>query len=229
MIDKLKHLSTTPSIMLRQMRRDHEPIDFFCKFIICSNREKEFIVANEHDKRYWVRKISKFDKFDPNYLNRLTVEIPAFLGFLTTRKLASSREGRMHFDMDMLRTDAFDTLVRASKDEAIKDFLETMIELLEDSGHEAVKFTIKDLREQYFDKQRLLTHSKIKSILQDELKINPSEYPYRFTYFGTNQIKTGRYYELRLEDLKKALNITYYTPPAIETINNSNNNEVLPF
>ncbi len=209
-IDKLKQLATSEKIMLRKMYRDHVSIDFFCKWILCSNRVKEFIVANENDKRYWVRRISKFKNFDPNFLKNLISEIPAFLYFLSNRKLHTPNESRMHFVFDIIKTKALDEVIRHSKDRATKDFILTMLEIMESDSLTEVKMTLKDIKDKIFASKYDITISVIRDILQDQLKLFPTEKIQRYQGFGTlAPSKTGRYYTIDIETLKHHAGVMY--------------------
>lgn len=207
-IDKLKFMATSPSIMLRQMNKDHMPIDFFCKFILCSNRVDDFIIANENDERYWVRKIKKFGKFDPDFLAKLIKEIPYFLHFLSNRELSVPNESRAYFAPARLRTKAFEDLVRHSKDVLIKEIVETLLITMERDELNSIDCTCKDLKDAYFDRRNDITLTKIKEALQKELKIKPIETPQRY-HFGTTGSKIGRYYTIDIDVLKRISDVNY--------------------
>lgn len=207
-IDKLKYMATTPFIMLRQMHKDHTPIDFFCKFILCSNRVDDFIIANENDERYWVRKISRFGDFDPNFLEKLIKEIPCFLNYLSSRQLSVPNEARAYFAPYRLRTKAFENLIQHSKDVSVKEILETIIADMELNENNTIYCTCKDLKEAFFERRNEITITKIKDTLQKELKLLPAESPGRYRFTGIES-KIGRYYTIEIEQLKRALNITY--------------------
>lgn len=208
-IDKLKQLSTSDKIQLRQMHRDHSTIDFFCKWILCSNRTKDFIVANEKDERYWVRRLTKFGKFDPNFLNKLKEEIPAFLYFLENRELHTPRESRMHFSVELIKTDALQDVIRATKDIATKDFVELLLETMEEKQLQEIDCSIKDLKERFFDRRNDLPFSKIKEILQEQLKLKPREKVSHYRFFDNPTTKTGRFYTVQIDILKKFANVHY--------------------
>ncbi|MDA3818507.1 MAG: DUF5906 domain-containing protein [Prolixibacteraceae bacterium] len=208
-IDKLKQLGTAEKIMLRQMHKDHNSIDFFCKFILCSNRVKDFIIANEHDERYWVRTLKKAGGFDPNFLDKLTSEIKYFLYFLENREMHTPAESRMHFSPTIIRTKAFETVVKNSKDKHTKDFVEMMLEIMESNEIQQIDATLKDLKESFFSNQYDMKISMIKSILQDELKLEPQDSPKRYTFFKTNETKKGRFYELNIDSFKKLADVSY--------------------
>ena len=225
-IGKLKHVSTAPTIMLRQMRRDHTPIDFFCKFIICSNQVKDFIVASENDERYWVRKIPKFGKFDPNFLKRLKEEVPAFLRFMATRELHTQDEHRQHFNPKLLRTKAFEDVIRNSKDLATKDFIETVLEVMESNKANKLDCIPKDLKETFFMSRNDITISKIREILQEQMKLRPQKFPMNYEFLAQVQTKRGRFYTIDIEIVKDLANVFYNTETEQEL---QTENEQLPF
>lgn len=208
-IDKLKQLGTADKIMLRQMHKDHNSIDFFCKFILCSNRVKDFIIANEHDERYWVRTLKKAKGFDPNFLDKLTSEIPQFLYFLENREMHTPNESRMHFAPSLIRTKAFEDVVRTSKDKQTKDFIETILEIMEANRVIEMQATLKDFKDGFFLTRNDITASVIKHILQDELKIFPKPSPSRYVFLKYPEIKNGRFYTINIEILKEKAGVYY--------------------
>jgi hypothetical protein len=58
--------------------KDREEIEFFGKFILCSNNEDTFILIDSNEIRFWVRKIRPFNSEDTEFLSKLNNEIPAF-------------------------------------------------------------------------------------------------------------------------------------------------------
>ena len=114
-MEKIKQFSTGDKIPLRMMQKDPVEIDFFGKFILCSNNEERFIMAESHDQRFWVRKVNTPKKDNVNMIYQLTQEIPYFLHFLNNRKLSTTHEGRMWFDHKLLFTDAFKNLAEANR------------------------------------------------------------------------------------------------------------------
>lgn len=208
-IDKLKHMSTSPTIMLRQMRKDHTPIDFFCKFILCSNRVKEFIIANNDDERYWIRKITKFGSFDPEFLNKLKAETKHFLYFLNNRELSTKRDSRMHFSAESIRTEAFDDVVRNSIDVQTKDTIDVLLSTLESNSLPFMCATPQDLKETFFFNRSDISISKIRDILQEQFKLKSTKNPTNYQFLKGSNTKKGRYFTVDLETLKEQANINY--------------------
>ena len=53
--ERLKYLSTTNKDKLENKGKDREEIDFFGKFILCSNNEDNFIQIDENEIRKTIR------------------------------------------------------------------------------------------------------------------------------------------------------------------------------
>lgn len=208
-IDKLKHMSTSPTIQLRQMRKDHTPIDFFCKFVLCSNRVKEFIIANKEDQRYWVLKIPRFKHFDPNFLSKLQSEVPYFVHFLLNRELSTPRESRMHFSPASIRTSALEDVVRNSLDVGTKDFIEMVLAVMEAKDLDVIDCTLKDLKDTFFHTRNDISASKIKDILTDFLELQSSPYPVTYEFLKDPITKKGRIYSIKRELLMEKADVNY--------------------
>ena len=80
--ERLKNLSTTFTYKMEAKGKDRTEVAFFAKFVLCSNNEYFPILIDAGETRYWVRKIMPLQSDDTNFLQKLKVEIPAFLYFL---------------------------------------------------------------------------------------------------------------------------------------------------
>lgn len=129
--ERLKMLSTTDKDKLESKGHDRVEVDFFAKFILCSNRETSFINIDKEEIRFWVRKIQPFGNHeeDVNYLAKLKSEIPSFLRFLLQRDYHSRNESRMWFSPSSIKTDALDKLIHISKDSIEKDIVYALYEV----------------------------------------------------------------------------------------------------
>ncbi len=118
-MDRVKTLSTADNITMNRKGKDHEQVDFFAKFILCSNNEERFIKVGSQDQRYWVEKVPVIEKLDPFFEKQLKSEIPHFLAFLQNRKLSyPNKLDRMWFPAEDYRTAAFEKLVAANRSKA---------------------------------------------------------------------------------------------------------------
>lgn len=102
--ERLKYLSTTNKDKLEAKGKDREEIDFFAKFILCSNNEENFIQIDENEIRFWILKINPIKTENTEFLNNLISEIPYFFRFLIERPFSTERKTRMWFSADEIRT-----------------------------------------------------------------------------------------------------------------------------
>ena len=77
--ERLKNLSTAHSYKMEAKGKDRYEVQFFAKFVLCSNNENFPVYIEPEETRYWVRKISRLGKDDTSFLQKLQDEIPAFL------------------------------------------------------------------------------------------------------------------------------------------------------
>ncbi len=89
--ERLKYLSTTDKDKIEAKGKDREEIEFFGKFILCSNNEDSFIQIDSDEIRFWVRKIKPFQSEDTEFLEKLKDEIPAFLYYLVNRNYSTQK------------------------------------------------------------------------------------------------------------------------------------------
>lgn len=115
-MDRIKSLSTNDKITMNRKGRDHEQIDFFAKFVLCSNNEEKFLRLDKFAQRFWVLKVNPFQDFIHDFDNQLYSEIPHFLHFLYNRQLLYPKSmDRMWFPESAYKTKAFEAAVRANR------------------------------------------------------------------------------------------------------------------
>ena len=113
--ERIKMLSTTNRIFSQSKGVDQIEQWHFAKYILTSNFETNFIYTQEDEIRFWVRKVPHIDKVNPNLLQDLYDEIPAFLYYLSSRKISVPKTTRMWFDPADLETDALRKLKERQK------------------------------------------------------------------------------------------------------------------
>ncbi|WP_449401364.1 primase-helicase family protein [Chryseobacterium wanjuense] len=74
--ERLKYLSTTDKDKIERKGHDREEIDFFAKFILCSNNEDNFIQIDENEIRFWIIKVKPIKEENTEFLHQLVNEIP---------------------------------------------------------------------------------------------------------------------------------------------------------
>ena len=102
--ERIKYLSTTNINKLEAKGKDKREVEFFGKFVLCSNNEDNFIKIDGNETRFWVLKIPTLKKEKTDFLQQLVSEIPAFLCYLQKRRLSSGHTTRMWFTPKQIRT-----------------------------------------------------------------------------------------------------------------------------
>ena len=75
--ERIKYLSTTNVNKIEAKGKDRKEIEFFGKFILCSNNETSFIKIDADEIRFWVRKIDSYEKEDVHFLSKLIKDMLA--------------------------------------------------------------------------------------------------------------------------------------------------------
>jgi len=159
-VEKIKALSTGNKIIMNQKGIDHVEVDFFGKFILCSNNEENFIIASKQDTRYWVRKIPMPQKEQVNLLKLMIQEIPHFLYFLNKRKLSTENKSRMWFSIEDIHTEAFDQLAEHNLREAAKEIRDKVRQFFFDFNEDVLHITTKQIKENMLNNRYSLGYIK---------------------------------------------------------------------
>lgn len=179
-VEKIKSLSTGDKIQINQKGVDQAEIDFFGKFVFMSNNEENFVIANEHDQRYWVRRIPPAQKERTNLLELMIEEIPNFLAYLNKRSLSTATESRMHFHHNLLKTDALKKLVESNKSGPEKELRNTLNNLFIDTGFYQLKYTLKYICETLL--RNKFERNYISRVINDKMLVKCGDKTERFTY-----------------------------------------------
>jgi hypothetical protein len=151
-IEKIKNLATADSMPMNRKGKDIVEIDFFGKIILLSNNVDNFISATDEDIRYWVREIKKPETEKTDLLEKMHEEIPAFLDFLEKRKLSTENESRAWFRPSLIKTDALQRVIEASKPKIVRELENNLREMFMQFGQEEIMLSIKDIKEMFFEK-----------------------------------------------------------------------------
>jgi hypothetical protein len=95
--EKIKNLSTAGDYKIEAKGKDRRKIEFFAKFVLCSNNERNPIIIPKEEVRFWVRKINPVEKDNINLREQMAAEIPCSLFYLLNRHLSTQNESRMWF------------------------------------------------------------------------------------------------------------------------------------
>ena len=206
--ERLKYLSTTNKDKLENKGKDREEVDFFAKFVLCSNNEENFIQIDESEIRFWILKIRPIKSENTEFLNQLIEEIPFFLKYLLVRKFHSEKKTRMWFSPEEIKTEALQKLVWKNNNKLEGMMLETLYELFEAITEEEIQVVPQDVLSmvnKFFKTSNYsnYTRNDIRKILKDSWELTPQSnslnyikhsIDYSDQFYQEN--KTGRYFTI---------------------------------
>ncbi|MCK0190463.1 primase-helicase family protein [Arenibacter sp. F20364] len=156
--ERIKYLSTTNFNKLEAKGKDKREVEFFGKFILCSNNEENFIKIDNNETRFWVLKIPSLKKEETRFLEYLEREIPAFLFYLQQRKLTSPNRTRMWFSPAQIKTKALENLMQNNKNRVEKELASIILSAME-------TFELEEVQLCPLDALHLLNQTRIKTDL----------------------------------------------------------------
>lgn len=209
--ERIKNLSTARNYKAEAKGKDRTEVEFFAKFVLCSNNELTPIYIEQGETRYWVRQIPTIKEDNTNLLAEIKKEIPALLWFLLNRKFSTKRESRMWFNHSLLVTDALRKMINQNRNKVENEMLQIIAEIMELAEISEYKFCIAEMSRMLELRKLTPEHTMIRRIIQSNWNIKPNEPTYYHTYILSynglieSERKTGRYYTVTVEWLKKML------------------------
>lgn len=214
--EKIKNLSTAKTSKIEAKNKDRKEIEFFGKFVLCSNNEENFIVIDPTETRYWIRKVPLLQFENIHLLQDMKRQIPQFLHFLLQRPL-SVPVGltRMWFSEKQLRTGALLRVIRNNRNKVETEMLLLFKEIFEttESGH--LSFANKDILELLKRTMPWLTRHQVSTVLQQNWKLEPvgNRLSYQtYLYNSINELVpahyTGRYYTINRDWIEQKFDET---------------------
>ena len=143
--ERLKNLSTAQTYKVEAKGKDRQEVNFFAKFVLCSNNELFPVIIDVGETRYWVRKVMRLDSDDTNFLQKLKEQIPAFLYYLQHRPLSTTKESRMWFDPALIRTEALERIMQSNPNHTEIDIVELLRTIMESPNVDKISFIPQDL------------------------------------------------------------------------------------
>lgn len=202
--ERIKNLSTALKYKSEGKGKDRNEIEFFAKFVLCSNNEDNFIYIEPAETRYWVRKIIPFEKDNIHLLAQLTKEIPYFLHFLQNRNLSTENVSRMWFQPSQIRTSSLLRLMRRNKGKIELEMIEAISYVMEAKDLEEVAFCTGDAVN-WLSARGLKNVSsvQIKHLLQNDWELKPVSNSNSYTQYillpdgRVSETKNkGRFYQI---------------------------------
>ncbi|WP_445737286.1 primase-helicase family protein [Mariniflexile sp.] len=156
--ERIKYLSTTNFNKLEAKGKDKREVEFFGKFILCSNNEDNFIKIDNNETRFWVLKIPSLKKEEIRFLEYLDSEIAAFLYHLQHRELISPNKTRMWFSPSQIKTKALENLMQNNRNRVEKELASIILSAME-------TLELDEIRLCPLDALQLLSRTRIKTDL----------------------------------------------------------------
>ncbi|MDY3363531.1 primase-helicase family protein [Riemerella anatipestifer] len=203
--ERLKYLSTTNKDKLENKGKDREEIDFFGKFILCSNNEDNFIQIDENEIRFWMLKINPIKSENTEFLENLKREIPLFLRFLIDRPFFSPKKTRMWFESSDIKTKALQKLVFKNGNKLESKMVELFYEFFESNEDQEINVVPQDILNMInrMFKQTYYTRNEVRNILKNKWKLEPQKnglayIRYDIDYTGNfcQNNSVGRYFNI---------------------------------
>lgn len=209
--ERIKNLSTALKYKSEGKGKDRNEVEFFAKFILCSNNEDSFVYIEPNETRYWIRKVEPFEKENIYLLNQLKAEIPAFLHFLVNRELSTQNESRMWFKPSQIRTPSLVKLIRRNRSKLELEMYEAIQYIMDAKNLEIVSFCTADvLNWLTFKGMKNVTSVQIKQHLQADWELKPSSNSNAYTQYSIlsngnifERKNRGRFYQVSHQFLNK--------------------------
>lgn len=213
--ERLKNLSTAQTYKVEAKGKDRLEVNFFAKFVLCSNNELFPVIIDVGETRYWVRKIMRLDSDDTNFLQKLKEQIPAFLYYLQHRQLSTTKDSRMWFAPALIRTEALDRIMQSNRNHTEIDIVELLRTIMESQNVDKVSFIPQDLLPLLSLNGVKVELWHIRKVVKELWRLKPapnalSYMTYQYDYSKPSKFgainRVGRYYTVTKEFLD-ALNV----------------------
>jgi hypothetical protein len=204
--ERLKYLSTTDKDKMEAKGKDREEVEFFGKFILCSNNEDNFIQIDEEETRFWIIKVKSIKNENTDFLRNLIKEIPLFLSYLIQRPFQTHKKTRMWFSHSEIRTKALQRLVWKNNNKLESKIIELLYEFFECTDEKELQCIPQDILNMLnrMFKNQYWTINDVRKILKEIWKLEPQnnslayiKYDIDFSGNFYQNNKTGRYFTIK--------------------------------
>jgi hypothetical protein len=210
--ERIKNLSTAMSYKAEAKGKDRSEVEFFAKFILCSNNEDCPVIIEPAETRYWVRKLRPLKKENNQILSLLKAEIPQFLHFLMHRSMSTQQKSRMWFRHELLETDALKRIRQYNRGRVETEMIQVISDIMFLKELEQFSFCVGDMVTMLNSRSVKCEPSAVRQILQGRWNLLPSPNPIHSTTcnIDTNgevveTYKTGRFYRIKKSRLNDFL------------------------
>lgn len=214
--ERIKNLSTSRYYKIEAKGQDRQEIEFFGKFVLCSNNEDNFIQIDASEIRYWIRRLPSLQSDNRNLLAELKKEIPFLIRHLIERPFTTQPATRMWFRPEQIATAALKHIKRFNRNRLESEMAQILLHILDTKETvQEVCFCLSDMQDWLQKKgfvQRDIT--AIRKILQSEWKLQPagnsnSYLQYRLGTDGNiyEFMQKGRFYTIEKNAVLKLNNL----------------------
>lgn len=195
--ERLKNLSTAHSYKMEAKGKDRYEVQFFAKFVLCSNNEYLPVIIDAGETRYWVRKIDRLQSDDTDFLQKLKAEIPAFLYHLQHRQLSTEKESRMWFAPSLLHTEALRKIIRSNRNRLEIEMCELILDIMASTGIDTFSFCCNDMLTLLANSYVKAEMYQVRKVLQECWKLTPAHNTLTYTTYQVDYNRKCRYSPLR--------------------------------
>jgi hypothetical protein len=183
--ERIKSLSTSKYYKVEAKGVDRQEIEFFGKFILCSNNEENFINIDPEEVRYWIRKLPSLATDNKSLLQELKKEIPFFIHYLVERPFSTQPITRMWFTPKQISTPALKKLKRFNRNKLESEMALLLLTILDSHEDlESISFCLSDMQAWLQRKGiRSIDTNQIKSVLQNNWKLLPTKNSFTYTQY----------------------------------------------
>ena len=206
--ERIKNLSTARSYKAEAKGRDRREVEFFGKFVLCSNNERNPVLIEAAETRYWVRRVPPLPYDDQHLLAKMRAEIPGLLFYLQQRMLSSHEESRMWFAPRLLVTDALRRIIHYNRSKTETEMLSIIRDIMDAENLAEYRFDVSDMVNMLEIRGIRVDHPTVRRILAENWQLRPAPptyyQRYTITYNGETQrqdSKTARVYTVTREQL----------------------------
>ena len=209
--EKIKNLSTASDYKVEAKGKDRREIEFFAKFVLCSNNERNPIIIPKEEVRFWVRKINPVKKDNIHLREQMSEEIPQFLHFLLNRELSTKNVSRMWFSPSILETPALLKIKKYNTNKVEMEIATYCLEVMERLEKDRILCCPADFLDIVRNAGLKTDISQVRSMLKDSWGLRTEKNSdYTFYHIGTDgeilpMKRKGRYFEINRNDIDEFL------------------------
>jgi len=201
--EKIKALATKKNMLVNPKYITPFSVPFFGKIIMATNNESRFMRIEDEEIRFWVRKLTEPKHHNHNILNDMVSEIPAFLHHLETLPDIDFSKSRMVLTPEQIHNEHLTAVINESRSGLYKE-LEILIDefFQENANCDYFEANLSDIITQWFMNDKNISRSYLRRVLQDEMKLEPSEVK-RYRIFNNGAEGVGRVYRFDRQEVNE--------------------------